>query len=245
MNSNQNVFGKINEKTRIYRIFPRDRFFQLFENRQNALVLPIKWSDPFENVILRAEVRTKAGEKGVFSFHNDVYCQCWTLERASDAMWQIYSPCKDAIRVRTTVGKLIKSIRAQNKDRADTTCFIGRVKYLTEPKFRKFGETVFCEGLFGSAVALSLTVKRKAYKHENEVRLVFFENTETKHAGGVYKYDLNPLELVDHAMVDGRVSYQKYQVVKAEIMKRTRLKDRQISRSLLYEQPKDFVVKIP
>lgn len=245
MNLNHNVFGKITERTRIYRIFPRNYFFQLFEDRQNALILPTKWKDPFENVILRAEVRTKAGKKGRFDFHDDVYGQCWTLERASDAMWQIYSRDQDAIRVRTTVGKLIKSLRTANGNWADTTCFIGRVKYLKESELREFGKTVFETGLSADDVAKSLTVKRKAYKHENEVRLIYIEPTKAKHNDGVCKYDLDPLALIDQVMVDGRVLYEDYKPLKAEIMKRTGLRDWQIKRSLLYRQPEDFVVQIP
>lgn len=247
MNSNQNIFGKITEDTRIYRIFQRDWFFQLFEDKKNGLVRPSKWNDPFENVFLRAEVRSKSmpDKKGDFSFRNDLYGQCWTLGSASDAMWQIYSPCQDAIRVRTTVGKLIKSIRAVKGNLADATCFIGRVKYLSEKELSKFGKNVFSTAITGEACARSLIVKRKAYKHEKEVRLVYFEDTTTKHPDGVYTYDLDPLALIDQAMVDSRVSEIGYQFVKGEIMSRTRLEARQIRHSRLYRQPKNFVVKIP
>ena len=245
MNSSRNVFGNITEETRIYRIFSRDWFFQLFEDRQNALVWPAMWDDPFENVFLRARVRTRRGENGRFGVHDDVYGQCWTLERASDAMWQIYSRNKDAIRVRTTVGKLIRSIRAENRGWTDSKCFIGRVEYMKDSELREFGKTVFSAGLSREAVARSLTVKRKAYKHEMEVRLIYIDPRNTKHPGGVYKYNLDPLVLIEQAMVDGRVSYGDYQPVKAEIMRRTGLKPRQVKRSLLYRQPKDFVVEIP
>lgn len=245
MISKKNVFGKLKNNNEIYRIFPRQRFFELFEERKNALVLPTMWKDPFENVILRAEVRTKTGEKGRFDFHDDVYGQCWTLETANNAMWQIYSRDEDAIRVRTTVGKLIKSLRAANADWADTACFIGRVKYLSDKELQKFGTSIFSSGLSAEAVAKSLIVKRNAYNYENEVRLIYFEPSRTKHPDGVFKYDLDPLSLIDQAMVDGRVPYEEYKPIKEEIMKRTGLKDHQIKRSLLYRQPKDFVVEIP
>lgn len=245
MCSKQNIIGNIFEATRVYRIFQRDRFFQLFEDKQNALVLPSMWDDPFENVILRAEVRAKTGEKGRFGFHEDVYGQCWTLERASDAMWQIYSRDQDAIRVRTTVGKLIQSLRVANGSGADTSCFVGRVKYLKDSELRDFGRSVFGAGLCAEAVARSLIVKRKAYRHESEVRLIYFEPSQAKHHGGVYKYNLDPLALIDQAMVDGRVSYETYIPFKEEIKERTGLKDHQVKRSLLYRPPKGFVVEIP
>ncbi len=171
-----NIYGKkIGPETRIYRIFPRDRFLQLFQENKNALVLPTMWDDPFENAILQAEVRTASGEPGNFSFHGDVYGQCWTLETASDAMWKIYSRNSNAVRVRTTVGRLIESLNASQGEWAYASCFIGRVDYMSEKRLREFGSTVFKGGLTPEAVARSLLAKRRAYRHENEVRLIYFE----------------------------------------------------------------------
>ena len=83
-------------------------------------------------------------------------------------------------------------------------------------------------------------VKRNAYKHENEVRLIYIERGNTKHVGGVYKYDINP-----HALIDPRVPYGKFAPFKQQVMKRTRLTDKQVMRSLLYRQPEGFIVEIP
>ena len=105
MRDPMHILGEIKRSERIYRIFTREHFFSLFETSENVLVLPKKWQDPFENVVLNAEVRTINGESGESLFHDNVYGQCWSTHTASDAMWQIYSKNKNAIRVRTTVGK--------------------------------------------------------------------------------------------------------------------------------------------
>lgn len=242
---NAGIIGKITEDTRIYRIFPRKRFWQIFREKRNALVTPTSWSDPFENVILKAEVVTSVGERGRFGFHDDVYGQCWTLETASDAMWQIYSRNENAVRVRTTVGRLIDSLRAVHGQWADSTCFIGRVEYLSETKLKDFGRSVFKNYLGADAIARSLLVKRRAYKHENEVRLIYIEREDAKHANGVYSYRLEPRSVIDQVMVDGRVTYQDFLPFKKRVMKLTGLADVQIMRSLLYRQPDGFVVEIP
>lgn len=240
------IFGKkIGPETKIYRIFPRDRFRQLFQEKKNALVLPTMWDDPFENAILKAKVQTSNGELGSFSFHSDVYGQCWTLETASDAMWQIYSRSRDAVRVRTTVGRLIESLGASQGDWAHVSCFIGRVEYMSEKRLRKFGSTVFKAGITPDAVAQSLLAKRRAYKHENEVRLIYFEPGNTKHPKGVFKYALDPSSLIDQVMVDGRVSYTDFLPFKEEVMKLTGLPEKMVKRSLLYRPPKDFVIELP
>ena len=238
------ILGELSAETRIYRIFPRMRFLQLFQEKRNALVLPTKWDDPFENVFLRADVINSQGERGSFSFHDDVYGQCWTLETSSDAMWQIYSRNKDAVRVRSTVGKLVSSLRDIQGDGADSTCFIGRVKYVSETRLKAIGRTIFREFLMPEAIARSLLVKRYAYKHENEVRIVYLERKQVKHSNGVYSYGVQPSSIIDQVMVDGRVSYDEFLRFKDEVINLTGFAEKQVKRSLLYRKPEGFVVEV-
>lgn len=242
---NRSIMSNLSPTTRIYRIFSRRYFFELFRKNENALVLPQKWDDPFENVFLNSPAEIPGGDHVSFAFRNDVYGQCWTLSAASDAIWQIYSHNKNAIRLRTTVGKLIESLRAQNLGWADQCCFIGRVNYLSDKKLREFGETVFKAGISSSMIARSLLVKRRAYKHENEVRLIYIEPEDIEHAHGVYKYNIDALSIFDQVMVDGRVSSYEFNALKNRISKRTGFSTQQIKRSLLYEPPKGFVVRLP
>lgn len=239
------IIGEITRSTMIYRVFPRHRFFELFDERKNALVWPTMWEDPFENFILRSPVQTAAGEKGEFAFHEDVYGQCWTLKKRSDAMWRIYSPDKDAVRVRTRVGRLIDSLCAANKGMENERCFIGKVEYPTDAKLKKFARNVFKDGLNAEAVARSLLKKRNAFEHEDEVRLIYFEGDNKTHVGGVYKYALDPHAVFDQIMIDPRMSYKDYVKFKNEIVKRTKIDEARIKRSLLYEPPDGFVVEIP
>lgn len=245
MSKTVQIIGQIDRDTKIYKILKKEYFFELFEYKKNALVLPKKWQDPFENVILNAEVRTGRGESGRFSFHEHVYGQCWTRHTASDAMWQIYSEKKNAVRVRTTVGKLINSLNAAQGSWADATCFIGKVNYMGEARLKEFARTIFKDDITPEAIARSLLVKRNAYKHEREVRLIYIERKDTKHANGVYKYDIDPHALFDQAMIDPRVPSNEYERFKKHVMKRTGLPDRQIKRSLLYRRPEGFIVEIP
>lgn len=239
------IIGDITRRTTIYRVFPRNRFFELFGKRQNALVWPTKWEDPFENFILRSPVQRSNGEIGDIAFHDDVYGQCWTLHKASDAMWRIYSPGKDAVRVRTTVGRLLDSLCSANKGMENDSCFIGRVTYPNEAGLRKFARTVFKDDLSARSVANSLLVKRSAFEHEKEVRLVYFESGSTVHKNGVYKYPLDPHQVFDQVMIDPRMTYKDYRSFKDEIVAKTGFDEKRIKRSLLYKPPDDFIVMIP
>ena len=152
MKLRNNVIGGLRMESKIYRIFPRDRFFELFTERKNALVWPDKWADPYENILLRTLVQNSREEEEKLWFHDNLYCQCWTLHYSSDAMWRIYSPERDAVctltnannflrssassrvydavRVRTTVGQLFASIHAENEKFAGDSCFIGKIRKL-------------------------------------------------------------------------------------------------------------------
>ena len=240
---NQSILDGITPDTTIFRIMPRKYFFQLFEEKQNALVRPSKWQDPFENVFLKSPVLASNGEEGRFEFHQDVYAQCWTLERSSNAMWEIYSRDQDAIRIRTTVGKLIDSLRAEHSDLADTTCFIGQVKYQSVKELKKFGKIMFDWYARAEGIAQSLLLKRLDFRYENEVRLIYITPRTSAKSDCIYKYDLDPLDVVSQAMVDGRVQEQEFkQGLKKEIANRTGLSLRRIHRSQLYDPPKGFVV---
>jgi hypothetical protein len=76
----------------IYRIISIDRLFELFANNENVLVSPKKWEDPFENFISKSKVLKTDGEIVDFDFRNEIYGQCWSQHKVSDAMWRIYSP---------------------------------------------------------------------------------------------------------------------------------------------------------
>ena len=62
------------------------RLYQMFDERENVLVKPSMWDDPFENFILDARTRASDGKLRHFGFRDRVYGQCWTTEQRSDAM---------------------------------------------------------------------------------------------------------------------------------------------------------------
>lgn len=119
------------------------------------LVRPSKWEDPFENFILRAD---------------SVYGQCWTLQRSSDAMWRIYSPKVDAVRIRSTARRLLESLNQIRGSSGHREAFIGRVRYLNNQRLMSYAKKIQRQG--PAVLASTILVKCPAFKHEREVRLV-------------------------------------------------------------------------
>jgi len=219
---------------KIYRIISIKRLIELFETKENILVKPHKWEDPFENFILRSKVRLPTGEIIQYNYHDWLYGQCWTFHKASDAMWRIYSPNCDGIRIRTTVRKLFQSLYSSQKTLADAKCAIGKVLYLPEIRLKKYASEIFDNyGIEVENLFKSLLVKRTAFKHENEVRLLYCELEEREQNNDIFSYKIDPHSLIEQLMLDPRLDQAKTKELKAYIKNKTKF-TREIKRSLLY-----------
>jgi len=208
-------------QTPVYRIVSIERLYELFENRENVLVSPSRWEDPFENFILKGQ---RVSRRGWFG-------QCWTRQRASDAMWRIYSSDSRGIRLRSTPERLLTSLgHSITRGRA----FIGTVQYLAKRPLMRFAQKAVTSGTLGDAAeaARTLLVKRPAFRHESEVRFLYRGNITDE----LFKYPIDPHALIDQLMIDPRMSPAEYEATKAEIRRRAGYAGF-IKRSLLYAPP--------
>ena len=94
----------------IYRIFSFKRLEEIFKEKKLTLAKPKKWDDPFENFILNSTGTLPDGREFQIGFRDNYYGQCWSLTVESDAMWRIYSPEKDGVKVKTTIRKLFQPL---------------------------------------------------------------------------------------------------------------------------------------
>jgi len=230
----------------IYRIVPVDRLFELFESRRNVLVKPHKWEDPFENFILKCKVQLPDGRCAAIGFRDQFYAQCWTLQSASDAMWRIYSPARNAVRLRSTVRNLAGILWTHCGEWAAHEVFIGKVRYLRSKALEDFAKGILrSEGgaLSMKLFAKTLLIKRPAFKHEREVRLIFRPHNAAHASNDMFSYLVNPHELIDQIMIDPRMPESDARVLKQEIASRTGFKGR-ILRSLLYAPPSSWTIQV-
>lgn len=209
----------------IYRIIPIKRLYELFEKRENVLVSPCNWEDPFENAVLGA----------VFP-RARLFGQCWTRHTASDAMWRIYSPESTGVRMRTTVQALAASL-SQGIKGTDTHSFIGAVRYLREREIIEFTRRVLPAKVQEPAEqARTLLAKRRAFRHEREVRLIWVGATGTD-GGLLARYTIAPNSVISQLMIDPRLERKKADHLREEVHHRTGFPKDKILRSLLYTLP--------
>lgn len=92
----------------LFRIITVERFFELMIEKRNTFVSPSSWEDPFEAFTSKAKIIIDGKE--IFS-NSRIWGQCWTTRiNETDAMWRIYTPSKNGVRIKTTARKLLDSL---------------------------------------------------------------------------------------------------------------------------------------
>lgn len=227
----------------VYRIIPISRLFEIFEREQNVLVKPKMWEDPFENFILQSAVRLPNGELATLHARDQIYGQCWTLHNASDAMWRIYSRDTGAVRIRTTIQGLAESLAHSCGHSSYIEAFIGKVKYLPSRRLIQHAKAAFQTPTipYSRMYAQTLLVKRPAFAHEREVRLLYFCSDPSRIDEDTYSYKVNPHTFIDQIMIDPRLEEKAAYALRDEIRARTAFAG-PIKRSLLYATPPDLVI---
>jgi hypothetical protein len=128
-------------------------------------------------------------EMPIYSSHQDMFGQCWSLIEDSDALWRIYSPNGKGLMIQTTAKKflLIKEIMHG---------LLGRMDYSNFDNIKDFPQDLLEMAL----------IKRKAFEHEQEVRLITHADmVKGEWTGNPYiSIDLNPLEFIEKIVIDPR-----------------------------------------
>lgn len=236
---NKNILNNLDREQKIYRIFTLSRFEEMIQKQELVLVRPSMWDDPFENFFLNVNVIDANGELGSLqSIKDSWYGQCWTTNEDTDAMWRIYSPNKDGVRVSTTVGKLFDAIYDENDKWASLKYFIGKVEYKTKQEISEFMQnTSFWSVAIGGqndGFARLLCVKREAFAHENEVRILISKTPEEmkKDNSCIFKIKIDFENLFEDICLDPRLPENEYQKLRCRLQVNTQLS---IAQSGLYK----------
>jgi hypothetical protein len=176
----RNSFG-LDPDTKIYRIFQDDFYRQDFN--AGRLTLPSArasvWNDPLENPL--ASVTEIDSVRGltihVGSVVSSFYALCWTRrDSAVEEDWDSFSHGKPAVRIGTTVGKLLDRVMQVNDP-----CYMHRswmidVDYKAPSliiQMKKPTEVFDRMESTGAMLALSAAIVRTGFSDEEEVRFLF------------------------------------------------------------------------
>lgn len=185
---------------KIYRYISLEQFMQMVENNLTYLTRIISWEDTWEVPSKNIPTRINNGkvELPLYSGSSELFGQCWTLKEESDAMWRIYSPTKSGIKVGTTINKL-ELIKDLNYSAINKTYYYKDLMdgLIVRKRFKKMSHG-FADGL----------IKRDAFAHEEEVRLITRNDkkligdkvTESNHI----EFSLDMSEFIEDIVIDPR-----------------------------------------
>jgi hypothetical protein len=190
----------------LYRIVSFTTLIDLFKTRSLYFSSPKAWLDPFENTFQHRN-------------SNNIFGQCWCKKATSDAMWRIYSPEATAVRIKTSRSALRSTLRKAAKDAA-AHCFIDDVKYLSASKvtaeFLRLRQALQSQFDLSTA-AQGIFLKRDAFDHEAEVRVILHADESlvlTKNERRYIRLPVDPHSLVLSVLFDPRADESYVEVCK-------------------------------
>lgn len=155
---------------------------KIFQTRQMKLARVNDWDDPYENYFLRHTLPNCKGPSFI-QFAGFIYGMSWSTKLESDALWRIYSDKKenDGVQLRVKQENLIDTL-IQSKI---PILVFGRVTYDNEQKtlfeaFKNKCNNLLIKGnppIFLLAIE-SLFLKRAAFSHEKEFRIITWSNPD-------------------------------------------------------------------
>ncbi len=197
------------------------------------MVKPASWEDPFENFLLQAKAKIGAEVARLEGLREKLYGQSWMACAESDAMWRIYSkvPTKGSrdltdevgVKVRTKVGKLFPALFNSSNNAPELCFWAGRVNYLTQEGLNALvADNDLMESWVtdatGKGHVQSLLIKRDAFDHEREVRLIYDANNGYDYeANPLYFFGIDPNGVFEEIILDPRLSEQHSNEIGAAI----------------------------
>ncbi|WP_026701719.1 DUF2971 domain-containing protein [Salibacterium aidingense] len=150
--------------SKIYRFVSFESFVDMIMTQSLTFVHPSLWDDPYELSLIESKFKKIIDSDDSISTErtvdtilhqiitNKLYCQSWTKLNESDALWRIYNNNNTSVRIEIDLNDISK---LENVEALE-------VEYVDDPY-----ELVEKESFYDL-----IRIKRKAFSHESEIRLV-------------------------------------------------------------------------
>ena len=222
----QNVLNGLNLDTPIYKFIPY-KYLQTLIQGELYIKKVSSWDDVYENFLFKESFELEDHTPiCATNLTSGIFGQSWTLEDETDAMWRIYSDVKSedigncAVRVKTTARKLFDTI--YTKDECMATTYIGKVAYKQPNEVDDWVKNLYLTtGTLNRSLVDSLFIKRMAFSHENEVRIIInFASEAEKCKRDHITFPINIETFIDELLIDPRLVFKhEASSIKADILR--------------------------
>lgn len=222
----EGIIGIPDPDAPIYRIFPLWFFEETLRLKQLVLVPPHRWEDPFEvlasDIMMQDRRSTPPRQQSLEPYLRPVYAQCWSRIQESDTLLRAYSrvfkdphfgrntaPQQEGVRVRSSATRLIRAAQDWAASLSGVLCFVGAVQYETRDDIiQRLADLVYQHGPAAIGVgrlrAEQLLLKRTAFSHEDEVRLICVDERGIGDQD-VIRIPIDPDEVFEEVTFDPRL----------------------------------------
>lgn len=240
--------------TALYRIMPLKWFKVMVEKKSNTLVRPSMWPDPQETNYSNSVISTEQGEIPLCA--SKWFGQCWSLCGESAIMWQAFKkgnePC---VKIKVDADNLTRGLKEQENDLR--IGILDKIRYYA-PTIKDYKEKIgdvisyhkWPDNFIKRGISLAelypmynLLTKRDVFKHEEEVRLLLFDNTSSeKHRIVSYPFAPNAIKEV---VVDPWTSLNdnKFKGIVEELRLHLPYKTTEIRKSEIFSESSKFATR--
>lgn len=145
----------------LYRYFSFESFVDMIQKQCLTFVLPTLWDDTQELLAYKDRINRLDNVFEIALFYaslNLIYAQCWSKLGESDAMWRIYNYSNMSIRIKVKRSSFELLQNIELRDVIYTNNYEAEIKKTFENK----------------DILQLIAIKRKAFAHEKEVRVIDF-----------------------------------------------------------------------
>ena len=167
MNNIISLLNSANDEMNIYRYMKAEHLAEWFDKKTIRMANPETWDDPFEKFMREAIFAQKIPQDHE---NGEIFGLCFSKNGASDALWKIYSPTGQGLRICTTIGKL-RSQLAISPQLTPGRTFIGKVNYTNGEGIKATADSIRQRGPKKSSmrlIAKAMMEKRVPLKFEEE-----------------------------------------------------------------------------
>lgn len=235
----------------------------MLTDKNNVLVRPFLWEDPWENQIVNLTkksvlVADNTSIKCDVSISQGWYGQCWSCCAESDALWRAYtnSGLNRSVKIETTYKQLNDSLKLAKEDDPTAKFYLNYVEYPKnyQERFEKV-QNKHLENLIKkgydkdtSRMLAALLTKRYAYKFEEEIRLLVHTESNFEYVSKeIYAYTIDISSMINSLELDPWTPYECaegiIEVIKHPGFRNFEKWDVNISRSSLYDDVSSDMMK--
>jgi len=217
----------------IWRYMSLAKYIDLLHRKKLFLSRIDRFDDPYEGQWTNAWKEYSSfhldldGENGLINtmFNKQYFISCWHLsEHESVAIWKIYCSESDGIAIKSTIGKIIKSLSVDQEQQIH----IGVVEYIDDHS--KYENKEIPTNYWGGLG--EICKKRKCFSYENEVRIIE-DNFSNK---SEYSYANLDLQFIEEIRLAPRMSEMFIDAVK-ELSAKFGVSADLIKKSSIYDYP--------